>query len=47
MFAYYILFKSELIQLSGDSYRMKHRKTIFEKQDNKYKTDQYNESEQS
>lgn len=42
-----LLFKCELIQLSGDSYRMKHRKTIFEKQDNKYKTDQYNESEQS
>ncbi|MDI9550745.1 MAG: ATP-binding protein [Bacteroidota bacterium] len=25
-----LLYKCELIQLSGDSYRMKHRKTIFE-----------------
>lgn len=35
-----LLYKCELIQLSGDSYRMKHRKTIFENNQTTTKSNQ-------
>ena len=35
-----LLYKCELIQLSGDSYRMKHRKTIFENNQTTAKSNQ-------